>query len=318
MKTDPPFPTSPPSSIAGETIGIFGLGLMGLAMAGRLLQRGIPLIGFDPEEKARQNFAALGGQAVNDPNLVLSRISLAILCLPSHREVASLLEIGQAEIRPGLLVLDTSTGDPDSAMLLARDLAQKGMDYADATVSGHSGQVASGEAVFFLGAQPPVQDRARKVLDLLCQKWIATGPPGSASRAKLLSNMVLGLNRAALAEGLNFALGIGFSPHEALDILTNSMAYSRIMDTKGGKMARGDYQPQARLRQHAKDVSLMLDQARKSGTWTPLTQTHESMLQRGIDLGMGDWDNAALFEVLKKGNQAPLGDSETNPPSGSR
>ena len=82
---------------------------------------------------------------------------------------------------------------------------------------------------------------------------------------KLVTNLVLGLNRAALAEGLAFAKAIGLAPAAALEVLLNCPAYSRTMDAKGPKMVAGDFTPQAKLSQHLKDVRIILAEAERAG-----------------------------------------------------
>ncbi len=114
---------------------------------------------------------------------------------------------------------------------------------------------------------------------------------------KLVSNLVLGLNRAALAEGLVFAQSLGLDAEAALQVLTNSMAYSRIMDTKGRKMIEGDFRTQARLTQHLKDICLILKAAAEVGQPLPLTESHRRLLEAAEAAGFGDADNSAIIRA---------------------
>ena len=86
---------------------------------------------------------------------------------------------------------------------------------------------------------------------------------------KLVTNLVLGLNRAALAEGLAFAESLGLDPALSLGVMRGSAAYSRIMDTKGERMIHRDFAPEARLSQHLKDVRLIVDIGRQAGCRCP-------------------------------------------------
>lgn len=112
---------------------------------------------------------------------------------------------------------------------------------------------------------------------------------------KLVSNLVLGLNRAALAEALVFAQGIGIKPAAALDVLRGSMAYSRVMDVKGQKMLNEDFAVQARLSQHLKDVRLILD----NGVQLPLSEVHCRLLEQAEAMGWGELDNSAIIKVIQ-------------------
>jgi len=131
-------------------------------------------------------------------------------------------------------------------------------------------------------------------------KTFHVGPCGSAAKMKLISNLVLGLNRAALAEGLAFAEAIGVAPAAALEVMAGSMAYSRAMDTKGRKMVERDFTAQARLSQHLKDVRMMLRAAGAAGVTLPLADTHRRLMEQAEAAGLGDLDDCAIIEILRK------------------
>jgi 3-hydroxyisobutyrate dehydrogenase-like beta-hydroxyacid dehydrogenase len=115
---------------------------------------------------------------------------------------------------------------------------------------------------------------------------------------KLVVNLVLGLNRAVLAEGLTFAQRIGIEPRQTLEVLMAGPAFSRIMETKGEKMLRGDFTAEARLAQHHKDVKLILDEAARSDTDLPLSTLHEALLAGLVAAGAGDLDNSAIIKAF--------------------
>jgi 3-hydroxyisobutyrate dehydrogenase-like beta-hydroxyacid dehydrogenase len=119
---------------------------------------------------------------------------------------------------------------------------------------------------------------------------------------KLVTNLVLGLNRAVLAEGLVFAEATGLSREEALKVLLNSPAYSRTMDAKGPKMVQGDFTPEARLAQHIKDVRLILAEAERGGASLPLSAVHLDLLEAAEAAGLGDLDNSAVIRAIENQN----------------
>ena len=114
---------------------------------------------------------------------------------------------------------------------------------------------------------------------------------------KLVTNLVLGLNRAALAEGIAFAQQLDLDLAQTLGVMRRSMAYSRIMDTKGEKMITQDFTPQAKLSQHLKDVRLMLA---ASSLPLPLSETHRQLLEKAEALGYGEADNSAVIQAILK------------------
>ena len=101
-----------------------------------------------------------------------------------------------------------------------------------------------------------------------------------------------------LAEGLSFAQSSGIDPAKALEVLMAGPAFSRVMETKGQKMLRGEFEPEARLAQHHKDVKLIQGAAQKSGAKLPLTQLHELLLSALVAAGFGDLDNSAIVRAF--------------------
>ena len=136
------------------------------------------------------------------------------------------------------------------------------------------------------------------IFALIGSQTFYTGPPGTGARMKLVTNLVLGLNRAALAEGLAFAESIGLDPALSLAVMRGSLAYSRIMDTKGERMVRRDFAPDARLSQHLKDVRLIVDIGRRAGLPMPLSAAHRAVLEEAEAAGYGELDNSAVIKIL--------------------
>ncbi len=116
---------------------------------------------------------------------------------------------------------------------------------------------------------------------------------------KLALNLVLGLNRAVLAEGLTFAEALGLDPQVALAVLQAGPAWSRVMETKGAKMLRRDFVPEARLSQHLKDVRLILAAGERAGAPLPLSALHQELLERAEAAGFGAADNSAVIEAWR-------------------
>ena len=287
-----------PATVSDRPLGLIGIGLMGTAIAERLLAAGAHVIGWDVSPERRDALTAAGGTSANDAMEVLSTCDRVLLSLPSHDTVQDVLESAESVLRHGQILIDTSTGDPDAAEAQAARLARRGVEYLDATVSGSSQQLREGTAVFLVGGTDSAFRACSDVLGSLTSKVYHTGPAGSGARMKLVTNLVLGLNRAALAEGLWFARTQGLDLEQTLFLLRESMSYSRIMDTKGEKMLRGDFAPQAKLSQHLKDVGLMLSTAGRANASLPMTETHQRLLETAMQMGLGDLDNSAVLRAF--------------------
>ncbi|MBL9082252.1 MAG: NAD(P)-dependent oxidoreductase, partial [Planctomycetales bacterium] len=117
---------------------------------------------------------------------------------------------------------------------------------------------------------------------------------------KLVHNLILGLHRAVLAEGLAFAEALGLDAARLLDVLKRTPAASTVMTTKGPKMLARDFAPQATVRQHLKDVRLILATAAQAQAMTPLSKLHAELLERTIDLGHSESDNSAVITAFDR------------------
>jgi len=262
-------------------VGLFGVGLLGSAIADRLTAAGVRWIGYDP---ARPDLGP-------SPKAVLADSNILVLCLPTSHQTADLL----TSIDHRRTIIDTTTGDPAQ---VAR-FGYSHSNYLDVTIGGSSAHLRAGEAILMAGAEPEVFEANRAFLEKLSSKVFHCGPPGAGAKMKLVFNLVLGLNRAALAEGLAFAEATGLDAAAALEILQAGPAASKIMERKGPKMLHREYEPEARLAQHHKDVGLILKEDTIANLTLPLTQAHDRILAMAEALGYAESDNSALIEAYR-------------------
>jgi 3-hydroxyisobutyrate dehydrogenase-like beta-hydroxyacid dehydrogenase len=219
--------------------------------------------------------------------------------------VAWLEQIPQEQSR-GQILIDTTTGDPHHSCEWSQRLAARGAHYLDAPISGSSEQTRRGEATVMVSGDHSAFDACHDLWLVLGKNTFYVGASGNAARMKLVSNLVLGLNRAARAEGLVLAESLGLDLATTLEVLRGSPAYSRQMDTKGPKMLAGDFTPQAKLSQHLKDVRLMLEAAREQGVTLSLTDTHRRLLELAESRGLGELDNSAIYRALRESSSAAV------------
>jgi len=279
-----------------KALGVIGLGLMGTALTERLLEHGYRVTVWNRTREKAAPLIAQGAQWSDNP---LADCRRAIISLYTSEVVAEVLQQMETGLRPEQIIVDTTTGEPEQTAALGGRLAARGVRYLDAPISGSSQQTRDGQATVIVGGERTTFDACADLWSVMGAKVFHVGPCGSAARMKLISNLVLGLNRAVLAEGLAFAEALGVAPAAALEVLKGSNAYSRAMDVKGRKMVERDFSVQARLSQHLKDVRLMLDAARAAGLTLPLTETHRRLMEQAEAAGLGDQDNSAILEVLR-------------------
>ena len=279
-------------------IGMIGLGLVGCALSKRLLDKGFQAVGYDIRESARTEFVALGGIALDSAHAVAQRTAVLVLAMFDTADVLSILEGPSSVLRDTqvTLVIDCSTGNAQALAALAARLQAQGIAFLEAPMSGSSSQIANGAATMLLGGEDSVVAAQQALLEALSPKRVHVGSAGMGARAKLATNLVLGLNRAALAEGMAFAEQLGLAPQQFLDLVLASPARSEAATLKGPMMVAGDFAPQSRIRQHLKDVDLMLAQSPA----LPLTQAHAALLRAAVAAGDGELDNAAIIQQLRR------------------
>ncbi len=281
-----------------ESIGLVGLGLLGTAIAERLLASGFAVLGFDKEEERLANLVTIGGEPVGSATEVARSCMRLVLSLPDSTVVRGVLEEIDAAALSGRLVMDTTTGAPEDAAAFGRILEARGGRYLDTAIGGSSDQVRRREAIVIAGGDADALDRCVPVVKCLGRKVFHAGPCGTGSSMKLVLNLVLGLNRAVLAEGLSFASRCGLSPDQALDILKAGPAHSRAMDRKGAKMLGEEFSAEARLSQHLKDVRLILAEGQRHGARLPLSEQHATLLEIAEAMGFGTADNSAVIKAF--------------------
>ena len=287
-------------------VGVIGTGLMGTACARRLLGAGHSVLGFDADAAKLTAFAALGGEAASSVAAISRACRKVVLCLFNTDQVEQIIE-GPGGIlatlppdAPPLVAVCTSTCDPDRIAALAARLPPDRLRFVEAPVSGTSDQTARGEALGLIGGDPAAAEEARDVLDAICPRRHHLGAAGNGGRAKLAINLILGVTRAAVAEGLVFAERLGLDPATFLSVARDSAAYSQVMDIKGRKMVDRDWAPHGKITQTLKDFLLMHEQAVAHGQKLPLAQTYVDLVQGCVAAGEGEWDNAAVMQEIRR------------------
>ena len=284
-------------------VGVIGIGLLGQAFVHRLRGAGFEIMGFDVDAAKNAKLAELGGCATASVGDLARRCDPIVLAVFSTDQVEDVIE---RELLPvlgngsGKVVLCASTCDPDRIAALGERVARRGLRLLETPVSGASGQVSRGEGVGLIGGDGDVVRAVEPILRALFASYFHIGKLGDGGRAKLAVNLILGLNRLALAEGLVFAERLGLDPEAFLKVARRSAAYSQVLDIKGSKMTRGEFAAEGRITQHLKDVHLMLEQAERVKQRLPLLEIHADVLDACVRQGEGDLDNSAVIKEIRR------------------
>jgi 3-hydroxyisobutyrate dehydrogenase-like beta-hydroxyacid dehydrogenase len=279
-------------------VGLIGVGLIGEVYAQRLLAAGFPVVGHDIDPAKNKRLVQIGGRAgsLSDIARDCDPIVLAVF---DTDQVEDVVEHALIPAASGKIVLCASTCDPDRIAALSERVAGR-LRFLETPVSGTSEQVRQGDGLGLIGGDERIAIDAAPVLDALFPRRFHIGKAGDGGRAKLAVNLILGLNRMALAEGMVFAERVGLDLAAFLEVARHSAAASQVMDTKGPKMVAGDFAPQGYVRQHLKDVHLMLEQASRIGQKLPLLEVHADALEACMRHGEGDRDNCVIIEEIRR------------------
>lgn len=281
-----------------QRVGLLGVGLVGTAIARRMLEAGFEVVGFDIDAQRLAVMESLGGMNAGSVRGVFAASTQVILSLPDSDCVAEVLGQASDTVQRGSVLIDTTTGTPQEAVKQSEAWAKVGVDYGDATILGSSAQVAAGDALVIAGGSSSFFEVCQRISAPWAKETVHVGPAGSGAKLKLVVNHVLGLQRLVLAEGLGLAQSAGIDLGLALDILRKGPTASVVLETKGPQMLQGDYQPRARLRQHLKDVTLIQSLGEQCGARLPLENLHRTLLEEAVANGWGDLDNSAVFRLF--------------------
>ena len=284
-----------------STIGIVGLGLLGHAIASRLIKAGHAVIGFDVLPDRVSALAAMGGTPASSAAAVAQSAEAVCTLLPSLATAeAAILGAGGilAGARPGLAVIQMSTISPTLSERLAREVTARGLGFLDCPVSGTSSMVERGDGIFFAGGDRALFERWQPVLESVLACAVLVGRVGQAMVLKLVANLLVALNSAAAAEALTLARKAGLDLPLALDVLNSSAAASSMLKVRGPMIVRGEFPAQMKLDLFMKDIHLMQEAATAVGAPLPFTDLAERLYAAAQAAGHGGEDLAVVVTAL--------------------
>ncbi|MBE17749.1 MAG: hypothetical protein CMH79_03200 [Nitrospinae bacterium] len=287
-----------------KTVGVIGLGLMGLAMSKKLIEANFEIQGFDIDQNRVDELVSGGGKSVSSPKEAATGADFVITSL-LYSEVVREVCLGKDGIcesdNKGLIVIDTSTSRPEDSIKTSLDMQKAGYQFLDASLSGGSPDVLKRNMVAMVGGDEEAFSKAKEVLEVFSRSIYHLGSNGAGARTKLIVNQVLGLNRLVLAEGLVMGMKAEMDTETLLEVLKDSAAYSKAMDTRGEIMINAKYDPPiSRIKQHHKDVRLILEQGQKLASPTLLSQIHLQVLQAAEQSGLGESDTGSIIEIFRR------------------
>ncbi len=283
------------------TVGIVGLGLLGHAVAARLIKAGHAVVGYDVLPDRVEALKQLGGTPAASAAGVARSAEAVCALLPSLASVEEAI-LGPDGIlsgaRPGTAVIQMSTISPTLTERLAREVAARGLGFLDCPVSGTSAMVERGDGLFFVGGERALYERWRPVLESVLPRAVLVGRVGQAMVLKLVANLMVALNSAAAAEALTLARKAGLDMDLVFQLLTTSAANSRMLELRGPMMIKGEFPAQMKLELFMKDLHLMQEAAAAVGAPLPFTDQAERLYAQAEAAGHGSEDLAVVVTAL--------------------
>lgn len=285
-------------------IGFIGLGAMGAPMARRLLQHGHAVTVWARRAEAMAPLVAAGATAGNSPADVAAASDVAMTMVLDSRAVED-VTLGEHGIvhgaGAGLLVVDHSTIEPDTARRVADALRARGVDMLDAPVSGGSLAAEAGTLAVMAGGPDAAFARAVPILEAYAKRIVHIGPNGAGQVAKACNQICTIVNQLGAAEALLLAERCGVDPRRVHEAVMGGFGASRMLELQGPKMIARDFDGKVESRLHHKDIGIVLDLARSLGIELPASAAAADVLDRLQERGGARQDSAAVFRVLDEG-----------------
>lgn len=286
-----------------QTVGFIGLGIMGKPMVKNLLKAGYPVRAFDIMEGAVQEVGEAGAVPCTCIAEAAEGCGIVITMLPNSPHVRQVV-LGEGGLlscaAPGTLVVDMSSISPDASREMHAALAEKGVHMLDAPVSGGEPKAVDGTLAIMVGGAAEDFERAKPLFDVLGASAVLVGDIGSGNTCKLVNQVIVAANIAALAEGMMLAKRSGTDPRRVFEAIRGGLAGSTVMDAKAPMMLEGNFQPGFRIGLHIKDLANALEAGASSGTPLLLTAEVMQMMQVLRADGQDGSDHSALALFYEK------------------
>ncbi len=255
-------------------VSFLGLGAIGAPMASHLAKRGGLTVWNRTSERAAEFVANHEARAATTPREAASGAEVVITCLPTSREVESLLE-GPEGLKRGLtsgaLLIDCTSGDPGTSRRIASGLRSRGVEFVDAPVSGGVSGAEAGTLTVMVGGNTEAFTRARPILSAFGKRIDHLGPVGAGHAMKAVNNALLAVNLLALGEGLSALVKAGVSARAAVEVLNASSGRSFVSETLvPERVLTGSWPQTFRLALLDKDVAIAAAFLKEAGVEGPL------------------------------------------------
>jgi len=285
-----------------KSVGVIGLGAMGGGMAASLRRAGWQVHAVDARPGVAQAFAAQGGVACGSPAELAQDCDVIVSVVVNAAQTETVLfgDGGCADaMKPGSVFVMCSTVDPSWSAALESRLAQRGILYLDAPISGGAAKAAAGEITMMTAGRPEAYQKCGALLDAMAAKVYRLGErAGAGSKVKIINQLLAGVHIAAAAEAMALGLREGVDAAALYEVITHSAGNSWMFENRMAHVLAGDYTPLSAVDIFVKDLGLVLDLARSSKFPLPLSSTAHQMFMQASTAGFAKEDDSAVIKIF--------------------
>jgi len=285
-----------------KQIGFVGIGLMGKPMCLNLVRAGYSLTVQGRNRKNVQELIAQGAEEASTPKEVARSAEVVFTSLPDDDVVEEVILGGNGifeGMKPGSILVETSTISPITAKRLAEKLAEKGAQMLDAPVSGGAVGASEGTLSFMVGGRADVFERVLPILQKMGKNITHIGGHGAGQVTKAANQIIVAMTIEAVAEALIFAKKAGVDPEKVRKAMMGGFAQSRVLELHGQRMLDRNFEPGGKVKSHRKDLQIALSVAKELGIYLPGTTMVADLWNAVAAQGGLDWDHSALVKVLE-------------------
>jgi 3-hydroxyisobutyrate dehydrogenase len=288
------------------TIAFIGLGNMGGPMATNLVKAQHRVVGFDLAPASCDQARAEGVAIVGSAREAVADADVVVTMLPAGRHVLSVWADVLPALRPGALVIDSSTIDVESARRAHALAQEQGMSSLDAPVSGGVGGAKGATLTFMAGGAQEAFARAEPILQQMGKRVVHCGEAGAGQAAKICNNMILGISMIGVAEAFVLAEKLGLSHQALFDVASTSSGqcwslttYCPVPGPVPTSPANNDYKPGFAAALMLKDLKLAQEAALASGATTPLGAEAAQLYALFNGAGHADDDFSGIINFVR-------------------
>jgi len=289
--------------MAKAKIAFIGVGIMGKPMAKNLIDAGYELVVYDINQDAVNEVVDYGAETADSPKEAAERTEVIITMLPDSPQVkeVALGDEGLIEgVKQGQIYIDMSSIEPLVTQEVAEKLREKGVKMLDAPVSGGQPGAIEGTLAIMVGGPEKVFEECREILKVMGKNVVRVGDIGSGQTTKLVNQIIVAINIAAMSEALILGKKAGVNPRNIYKAIRGGLAGSNVLDAKAPLITNRKFEPGFRIDLHIKDLANVFRTSHQLNVPLPLTSLVMEMMQALKVEGHGGLDHGALALFYEK------------------